>query len=97
MPRPRAPFRKCIESSIMATPLVSVVMTADNRESYVPDAIESVTASSFTDFNLIIIDDGCYDRMRRDARRFVEGRLWWRRLGKEINLIIAEDARPRTE
>ena len=72
-------------------------MTADNRENYVSEAIESLLASSFTDFDLIIVGDGCHDRMRREARRLVGGRLGWRTLGKEINLIIAEDARPRTE
>jgi hypothetical protein len=95
--RGRAPFRKFIESSIMATPLVRVVMTADNRENYLAEAVESVLASNFTDFELIIVGDGCYDRMRREARRLVEGRFGWRRLGKQINLIVAEDARPRTE
>jgi glycosyltransferase involved in cell wall biosynthesis len=72
-------------------------MTADNRENYLAEAVESVLASNFTDFELIIVGDGCYDRMRREARRLVEGRFGWRRLGKQINLIVAEDARPRTE
>jgi glycosyltransferase involved in cell wall biosynthesis len=42
-------------------PLVSVLMTAYNRQKYIGDAIESVLASSYTDFELIIVDDGSAD------------------------------------
>jgi len=45
----------------VANPLVSVLMTAYNREQYVGAAIESVLASTFTDFELIISDDGSKD------------------------------------
>jgi glycosyltransferase involved in cell wall biosynthesis len=39
------------------TALVSVLMTAYNREKYIAEAIESVLASSYTNFELIIVDD----------------------------------------
>lgn len=39
------------------TPLVSVLMTAYNREQYISEAIESVLASTYTNFELIIVDD----------------------------------------
>ena len=38
-------------------PLVSVLMTAYNREKYIAEAIESVLASDYTNFELIISDD----------------------------------------
>ncbi|MEO6719113.1 MAG: glycosyltransferase family 2 protein [Ferruginibacter sp.] len=38
-------------------PMVSVLMTAYNRETYIAEAIESVLASSYTNFELIIVDD----------------------------------------
>jgi glycosyltransferase involved in cell wall biosynthesis len=38
-------------------PVVSVLMTVFNRAHFLPDAVESVLASSFTDFELIISDD----------------------------------------
>jgi len=44
------------------TPIVSVVMPAYNRERYLPQAIESVLAQSFRDFELLVIDDGSSDR-----------------------------------
>jgi len=43
-------------------PLVSVLMTAYNRELYIEAAIESVLASSYTNFELIIVDDGSTDK-----------------------------------
>jgi glycosyltransferase involved in cell wall biosynthesis len=46
-------------------PLVSVLITAYNREKYISDAIKSVLDSSFENFELIIVDDcsedGTYD------------------------------------
>ncbi len=38
-------------------PLVSVLMTAYNREKYIAQAIESVLASTYINFELIIVDD----------------------------------------
>jgi glycosyltransferase involved in cell wall biosynthesis len=38
-------------------PLVSVLMTAYNREDYISEAIESVLASTYKNFELIIVDD----------------------------------------
>jgi glycosyltransferase involved in cell wall biosynthesis len=54
----------------MATPLVSILMTAYNREKYIAEAIESVLASSFEDFELIIVDDCSRDRTVEIARRY---------------------------
>jgi glycosyltransferase involved in cell wall biosynthesis len=44
-----------------AVPLVSVLMTAFNREKFIREAIESVLASSYRNFELIIVDDGSSD------------------------------------
>lgn len=44
-----------------SNPLVSVLMTAYNREKYIGEAIESVLASTYTNFELIIVDDGSKD------------------------------------
>jgi len=50
--------------------MVSVLMTAYNREKYIADAIESVLASSFKDFELIIVDDCSKDHTVEIARRY---------------------------
>jgi len=52
-------------------PLVSVLMTAFNREKYIAAAIESVLASTFKDFELIIVDDGSKDNAVEIARRYL--------------------------
>jgi glycosyltransferase involved in cell wall biosynthesis len=46
----------------MNQPLVSVLMTAYNRENFIADAIESVLSSSYENFELIISDDCSKDR-----------------------------------
>jgi len=44
-----------------ATPTISVLMTSFNREAYIAEAIESVLAQTFGDFELIVSDDGSTD------------------------------------
>lgn len=51
-------------------PLVSVLMTAYNREKYIAEAIESVLASTFEDFELIIVDDCSKDRTVEIAKQY---------------------------
>lgn len=51
-------------------PLVSVLMTAYNREKYIAEAIESVLASTYTNFELIIVDDGSKDSTVIIARSY---------------------------
>src|SRR5436853_5775843 len=41
----------------MDKPLVSVLMTAYNREQFIGEAIESVLSSTYKNFELIIVDD----------------------------------------
>lgn len=54
----------------MQNPLVSVLMTAYNREKYIGQAIESVLASTFKDFELIIVDDVSRDKTVEIANSF---------------------------
>lgn len=64
-------------------PLVSVLMTSYNREKYIAEAIESVLASSFTDFELIIVDDCSIDSTLAIAKKY-ESR------DKRINVVSNE-------
>jgi len=43
-------------------PFVSVLMTAYNRENFIAEAIESVLTSSYTNFELVIVDDCSTDK-----------------------------------
>lgn len=52
-------------------PLVSLLMTAYNREKYIGEAIESVLASAFQDWELIIVDDCSTDNTVGIAKEFV--------------------------
>jgi glycosyltransferase involved in cell wall biosynthesis len=54
----------------MKEPVVSVLMTAYNRENYIPEAIESVLASTYPDFELIVVDDGSSDRTVEIAQSY---------------------------
>jgi glycosyltransferase involved in cell wall biosynthesis len=54
----------------MTTPLVSVLMTAYNREKYIAEAIESVLAQTFRDFELIVVDDQSSDLTVEVARHY---------------------------
>src|SRR5918993_1638629 len=53
-------------------PLVSVLMTAYNREKYIGEAIESVLSSTYTNFELIITDDCSNDRTVPIAKEYAD-------------------------
>lgn len=61
----------------MGKPLVSVLMTSYNRERYIGAAIESVLASTYPAFELIIVDDGSKDRTVEIAQSYAakDGRV----------------------
>lgn len=56
----------------MHSPIVSVLMTAYNREKFIAEAIESVISSSYSNFELIIVDDGSKDNTVTIAKNFAE-------------------------
>ena len=44
------------------TPLVSVIIPTYNRAAFLAEAVETVLAQTFTDYELLIVDDGSTDR-----------------------------------
>ena len=46
----------------MVSPLISVIVPVYKAEKYLPQCIESILAQTFTDFELLLIDDGSPDR-----------------------------------
>jgi len=57
-------------SMMTKKPTVSVLMTAFNREKLIGAAIESVLASTYTNFELIIVDDASTDKTLSIARGY---------------------------
>ncbi len=53
-------------------PRVTVVTIFLNAQAYLREAIDSVLAQDFTDFELIMVDDGSTDRSTRIARDYVK-------------------------
>ncbi len=59
----------------MPLPRVSVIMPVYQVEAYVAEAIRSVLAQSYADFELLIIDDGGQDRSIEICRGFDDPRI----------------------
>jgi len=58
-----------------ASPVVSVILATYNRAAFISQAIESVLAQTFTDFELIIIDDGSTDGTDDVVKRYDDPRI----------------------
>jgi glycosyltransferase involved in cell wall biosynthesis len=57
---------------VIDSPRVSVIMAAYNEERFLAEAVESVLAQDFTDFELLITDDGSTDSTLQLAQSFAE-------------------------
>jgi glycosyltransferase involved in cell wall biosynthesis len=66
------------------TPRVSVIMAVYNEEQFLAQAVESVLVQSFTDFELIISDDGSTDATAAIARSYAE------RLPERVRVLEGE-------
>lgn len=54
----------------MLNPLVSILTTVYNREKYLADCIDSILASTFMDWELLIVDDGSTDASVKIAKQY---------------------------
>jgi glycosyltransferase involved in cell wall biosynthesis len=55
---------------MIALPLVSIILTTFNRAYIVDKAIESVLKQTYKNFELLVIDDGSYDKTRKVISAF---------------------------
>jgi glycosyltransferase involved in cell wall biosynthesis len=61
-------------------------MSAYNAEKYVGEAIESILSQTFSDFEFVIIDDGCTDGTSEVLRSFRDNRILLVKNDKNIGL-----------
>jgi glycosyltransferase involved in cell wall biosynthesis len=54
------------------TPLVSIIITAYNQESFVAQAIQSVVNQTYENWECIIIDDGSTDKTCEICKHFIQ-------------------------
>ncbi|WP_447964663.1 glycosyltransferase family 2 protein [Nitrospira sp. Ecomares 2.1] len=71
---------------MLDNPKVTVFIPAYNREKYIGDAIESILAQTFTNFEILLIDDGSKDRTIEIMRSYQDSRV--RIIRNEHNLGI---------
>jgi glycosyltransferase involved in cell wall biosynthesis len=72
-------------------PLVTVSMAAYNSEIYIAEAIESILAQTYQNFEFIIVDDGSTDGTRAAIDRFTDPRIIKIFLDKNHGLISARN------
>ena len=56
-------------------PLVSVIVPVYNVEAYITATIQSVLAQTFTDFEILVVDDGSGDRSIELVKQFTDPRI----------------------
>lgn len=67
----------------MAAPRVSVLTTLYNKGPFVEEAVQSILDNTFTDFELLVVDDASTDDGLERVRRFSDPRI--RILASEVN------------
>jgi glycosyltransferase involved in cell wall biosynthesis len=74
-------------------PLVSVLMTAYNAESFIGEAIQSILQQTYKNLELIIVDDKSTDKTFSIAKHFVkqDSRIRLYRLPKNVGPSIASN------
>lgn len=70
-------------------PLISVLLPAYNVAKYLPDAIDSILAQSFKDFELLILDDGSIDETPEIVSKFHDNRIKY--IKQPVNLGLANN------
>jgi glycosyltransferase involved in cell wall biosynthesis len=86
-----------MEEDLGAAPTVSICLPVFNGENYLAEAIESILAQTFTDFELVITDNASTDRTEEICRKFADadGRVRYHRnernVGGARNQAIAVD------
>jgi glycosyltransferase involved in cell wall biosynthesis len=70
------------------SPGISIIMPVWNGEKYLAAAVDSLLAQTYTDFELLVIDDGSTDRTPEILRAYTDSRLRVLRLG-HAGIVVA--------
>lgn len=73
----------------MTVPLVSVVLPVYNAEKYVGQAIQSIVAQSFQEWELIVVDDGSTDKSLAIVQSFSDPRIRVLAHGQNLGYPVA--------
>jgi len=71
----------------MSHPLVSIVMSAYNEAAHIREAIDSVLAQTYADFEFIIINDGSGDQTEAIIRSYTDPRIRYVANAHNLGLI----------
>lgn len=71
------------------TPTISVIMPVYNGESFLKEAIESILNQTYTNFKLILIDDGSEDTSLQIMKSYLDSRIIIIKNEKNFGLITA--------
>jgi glycosyltransferase involved in cell wall biosynthesis len=71
------------------TPLVSVILPVYNGEKYLAQAMQSLLGQSFTDFELIVINDCSTDATEEVIRSFSDPRIVYSKNERNMHLIYS--------
>lgn len=69
------------------TPKLSIILPAYNAEKYIAETIESVLNQEYTDFELLILDDGSKDKTAEIIKTFDDTRIRYIKNEKNLGLI----------
>lgn len=75
----------------MSTPTVTVIMSVYNQELYVEESIDSILAQTYTDFELLIIDDGSTDTSDRLVRQYDDPRIRYLQNGENLGIVATSN------
>ena len=68
----KAEVVKSIDTTALQEPLVSVIMPAYDMQSFIGESISSVIAQTYTNWELIVVDDGSTDQTRNIVAKFMK-------------------------